>query len=219
MLLRSNIKQISNVLKQNIINNDKWLLTSNNLKRIIKHNSYVNNCKSNKIKDYNSLSYLITRELSQSDCIKLGTGIEKVLKDIITEKNSLINIKPKNKKGDKEKDHLFIDNSKKIVYYAELKSNLNLDTEKCLSTINKCLQIRNELNVEYPDYNIKMFLVGLRYYNKEIIPNVINKKYTSITDNVIGVNEYFIELNTNIQFETEDHYKEILNYLANKMFE
>ena len=58
-----------------------------NLKKIINANEYVNACVSNKTKDYNSLSYLINRDLSQSDCIKLGTGSEKVLIDIILKNN------------------------------------------------------------------------------------------------------------------------------------
>ena len=43
---------------------------------------------------------------------------------------ALKNIKSNTKKGDKETDHLFIDDLNKNIYYAELKSNLNLDTEK-----------------------------------------------------------------------------------------
>ena len=34
---------------------------------------------------------------------------------------NLISIKSKNSKGEKEKDHLFIDEEKKIIYYSELK--------------------------------------------------------------------------------------------------
>lgn len=44
----------------------------NELNNIITHNNYVINCKSNKKKDVDSLSSLINRNLSQSDCIKLG---------------------------------------------------------------------------------------------------------------------------------------------------
>jgi len=190
-----------------------------NLKKIINANEYVNACVSNKTKDYNSLSYLINRDLSQSDCIKLGTGSEKVLIDIIIKNNvNLENIKPKNKKGKKEKDHLFMDNLTKTIYYAEIKSNLNLDTEKCKSTRDKCIQIFDELKNEFPEYTIKMFLVGIRYYKKSIIPKVIFDKYECINANVVGVNEYLHEMNTNIKFDTPEMYSEFLNYLADQMF-
>ena len=190
------------------------------LKIIIDNNKYIKECISNKSKDFNSLSYLIDRDLSQSDCIKFGNGMEKILIDIIITKNpQLENIKPINKKGKKERDHLFKNETLKTIYYAEIKSNLNLDTEKCKSTSNKCLQIYEELRLEYPDYFIKMYLVGTRYYDKTIIPKIIKNKYLSIEEDVLGVNEYLTEMGTNFIFETEILYKEFLNYLANSMFD
>ena len=190
------------------------------LKIIIDNNKYIKECISNKSKDFNSLSYLIDRDLSQSDCIKFGNGMEKILIDIIITKNpQLENIKPINKKGKKERDHLFKNETLKTIYYAEIKSNLNLDTEKCKSTSNKCLQIYEELRLEYPDYFIKMYLVGTRYYDKTIIPKIIKNKYLSVEENVLGVNEYLTEMGTNFIFETEILYKEFLNYLANSMFD
>jgi hypothetical protein len=189
------------------------------LSGIIANNQYVKSCISNKKKEVNSLSYLIDRELSQSDCIKLGSGIEKVTKDIILDKNKLLqNIKPKNMKGQKEKDHLFKDEEKKIIYYAELKSNLNLDTEKCKSTCDKCASILEELKTEFPDYEIKMFLIGIRYYEKKMIPKIILNKYTVIDNHLIGINDYFDYLNVNMKFDDENEYKEFLNVLANSMF-
>jgi len=189
------------------------------LVKIIDNNNYVQSCETNKSKEFNSLSYLISMDMSQSDCIKLGNALESVLRDIIINYNkNLENIKPKNKKGTKEKDHLFVDDNTKTIYYAELKSNLNLDTEKCKSTSNKCIQILDELKHEYPDYEIKMFLVGLRYYEAAIIPKVIKQKYTSISDNLVGVNEYLTKLGTGILFSYENKYAEFLNILTMKMF-
>lgn len=71
------------------------------LQELIKKNDYIKNCKSNKKKDPSSLSYLIKRDMSQSDCIKLGTGIEKLVVDIILQHTCLENIKPKNVKDKK----------------------------------------------------------------------------------------------------------------------
>lgn len=188
------------------------------ISRIIRKNKYINNCSSNKKIDTNSLSYLIDYELSQSDCIKIGVGIENILKDFILENTNLKNIKTKNKKGIKEKDHLFMDINKKIIYYAELKSNLNLDTEKSKQTYTKCLDIEKELQEEYKDYEIKMFLVGVRYYTKKIIPKTILKKYKEINNNLCGINEYFKFLSIKFKIFNEKDYKKILNYLVKKMF-
>lgn len=190
------------------------------LKQIIANNGYVQSCVSNKTKDTSSLSYLVSRDLSQSDCIKLGTGIEVVLKDVIMAwgGETLENIRPANQKGKKERDHLFRDNAKKIIYYAELKSNLNLDTEKCKSTSDKCVQILHELQAEYPDCEIKMCLVGIRYFTKDLIPKTIANKYRSIQEHVVGVDEYFAELGLAFAFQTEEKYKEFINYLADSMF-
>lgn len=93
------------------------------IKLIINNNNYVKNTHSNKKKDINSLSYLINIKLSQSDCIKLGFGVEKILNDILIKYSTeLKSIKEKNIKGKKEKDHLFMNEKNKIIYYAELKS-------------------------------------------------------------------------------------------------
>lgn len=208
----SHVKTRNSVIK---MNTDKSKFFS-----IIDNNSYVKNCFSNKNKDINSISYLIKRDLSQSDCIKFGTGFEKVLMDIILlENKNLESIKPKNMKGKKDLDHLFLDKINKIVYYAEIKSNLNLDTEKSKATSNKCLQVQQDLIKEFPEHKINMYLVGIRYFTKEIISKNILNKYTSIIENLKGVNEYLSELGVTIKFLDETDYVEVLNYQANKMFD
>ena len=104
---------------------DTYKLMEQQLNSLIKENRYISETVSNKKKDQNSLSSIVIRQLSQSDCIKLGTGIEKLLVDLILQKSEhseLKDIKPKNEKGSKERDHLFIRENEKIVYYAELKA-------------------------------------------------------------------------------------------------
>lgn len=216
-----NIKDESKTIKEELQYNDTLndlniIDINEDLKNIAMNNLYIKSIKTKKNgREYNSLSYLIKKNLSQSECIKLGIAIENILKDIILKENSfLINIKPKNKKGEKEKDHLFIDNKNKIIYYAELKANLNLDTEKSKSTINKCIEIEQNLQKNYEDYEIKMFLVGLRYYDKSIIPQNIKKKYKLIENNIIGINNYFIFLNVKYIFKDETDYTIFLNYIA-----
>lgn len=188
------------------------------LSLIIENNSYIKNCKSNKKKDIDSLSYLIIRELSQSDCIKLGNGLEKIFYDIVLTYTKLKDIKPKNKKGKKEKDHLFCDETNKIIYYAEFKSNINLDTEKSKSTYEKCLNIVRELEKKYPNYTIEWGLIGCRYINNITIPTKLKNKYNRIEKNLYGINDYLNLLNINIHF-TFNNYCKFLNKLANTMFE
>jgi len=189
------------------------------LENIINNNKYVNKTISNKSKDINSLSYLIDYKLSQSDCIKLGISLEIIIKEfILNQSKEILDIKEMNKKDIIEKDHLFEDKKNKIIYYAELKSNLNLDTEKIKSTVSKCLKVKNELQEKYKEYEIKMSLLNLRYYSTNKIPTNIIKKFIHIKDNLIGVNEYFTLFKIKYNFKSECEYKKFLNIISKKMF-
>lgn len=187
------------------------------LESLIMKNDYIKNCKSNKQKDINSLSFLIDYKLSQSDCIKLGHGVEKIFYDIIIKYTKLNDIKPANKKNKKEKDHLFCDDVNKIIYYAEFKSNIYLDTEKTKSTYKKCLNIVDELKQEYPEYIIKWCLVGCRYISNKDIPSNLKYKYRYIIKNLYGINEYLSLLDINISF-TLNEYCIFLNKITDNMF-
>ena len=227
--IQTETKYVCNKTRKNITKSPKQTspicvekrMTDNDItdiQKIITDNTYVKSTTTNKQRDIDSLSYLVAGSLSQSDCIKIGNGIEYVLRDIITTKRtSLTNIKPKNVKDKKERDHLFMDNHSKIIYYAEIKSNLNLDTEKCKATADKCIRILNELQEEYPDYTIKMFLVGVRYCTKTHISSVIMNKYKSILPHVVGVNEYLSEIGIDLCFD-EQSYRQFINYLVLQMF-
>lgn len=191
-------------------------VTTIHLNKLITNNKYILSCKSNKKKDKHSLSYLIDKSISQSDCIKLGNALEKVLLDLILEHTNLKNIKSKNEKGKKEKDHLFSDDNNKIIYYAELKANINLDTEKSKATYNKCLNIVTELNKLYPDYSIKWCLLSCRYLHNDNIDKLIKNKYNAIKDNLYGINQYMNLLKIKLQFE-ENSYKQFLNNIVDAM--
>jgi hypothetical protein len=199
---------------------DKVCIIPISFKEIIDKNVYISNIKNITCRDKSSFSYLInSNNISQSQCIKMGIVLEKILAETIVSSNkNLKSIKIPNKKGEKEKDHLFIDENKKIVYYAELKANLNLDTEKSKSTFKKCLSIKEELQTMYPNHEIKMCLVGLRYYSKNILPRTIKNKYLEIDDNLCGMNDYLKIVGLdNLSFEDEDHYKNFINYIYKKM--
>ena len=187
------------------------------LTAMVRKCDYITKCTSNKKKDPSSLSYLVDTKLSQSDCIKLGIGIEKYLIDIIQAYTTLDNIKEKNKKGKKETDHLFMDPTTKTIYYAELKANLNLDTEKSKSTYNKCLDIVSLLKETYPGYTIQWCLLGIRYTSRDTIPKIIRGRYSPIDANLYGINDYFTALNIPFQF-TEESYRQLVNVIATAMF-
>lgn len=127
---------------------------------------------------------------------------------------NLKDIRPKNKKGEKEKDHMFCNEHEKTIYYAEVKSNLNLDTEKSKSTYKKCLSIRQDIEDQYPEYTIKMFLVSGRHFKTSIIPNTLLKRYDLIRDNVVGINEYLEGLGVNYTFTDEDEYANMISKVA-----
>lgn len=187
--------------------------------RLIKKNVYLMSYKKNKTKDYHSLSYLINKEykLSQSDCIKLGIAVEKVLSDIILEFNKdLVSIKTKNCKNKKEKDHLFLNKTTKQVFYSELKANLNLDTEKSIATYKKCLSIVKDLKKVYPGYTIHWCLLGLRYYERGLIEKKIISKYSTIHKNVYGMNEYLCMLDIDITYD-ETSYRQFMNKIVEQM--
>ena len=192
------------------------LIDVNEIFNMIKEGDLKKN-KVNNGKDINSLSYLIPISLNQSHSIKLGILLEKNILYQIIKFTELKNIKGKNIKGKKERDHLFKDYNNKIIYYAEIKGNLNLDTEKSKSTINKCILIKNELEKEYPLYKIKWGLVSLRFLTLNEIPIIIQIKYNKIKDNLYGLNDYLNLLQSKLfTNETQiEYYTKLANYIQN----
>ena len=199
------------------------ILLNKNIFNIIDNNNYFIKCKENKNTckkdDENSICYLLKNtlniSLTQSNCIKIGVFIENFIKDIILSYNhNIISIKEKNKKGEKEKDHLFLDEKNKIVYYAEIKTNLNLDSEKSKETVKKIIQIKDELKNKYKDHTIKYYLVSGRYLNNNEINKKIINKYNEIKDNIKGINDYLNEFNISFKFNYK-LYCECLKYFIN----
>jgi len=206
------INELSNIMK-----NTSIYVSDENLGHLITNCEYIANSTSTKKKDISSLSYLIDIEMSQSECIRLGIGCEKLISDLIMKYANVINIKKKNEKDKKEKDHLFMDRDNKVIYYAEIKSNINLDTEKSKITYKKCQEIVSELKEEYPEYEIKWCLVALRYLEYDNIPNTIKSKYSNISENLYGINDYLKLLDIHLIF-THERYKTFLNNIVKSMF-
>lgn len=198
------------------ISSDKNML-SDEIIDIINKNNYIKEYEKNIDKDENSLKNLLTEDfcLNQSQSIKLGIAMEKVIFDIINSNKEFKNLKEKNKKGEKEKDLLFQKDN--TIYYAELKSNLNLDTEKSSKTVDKILEIKKELDEKYPDCTINVSLVGLAFFEKSEIKRTIANKYGMIKDNVVGIHDFFNKLGMKI-FDNKKHHIEFVNRVASALF-
>lgn len=125
-----------------------------------------------------SISSLINIPLTQSQCIKLGTHIENIIREFLCSYEHIEDVRPKKVKGESERDHLFCIGGHKI--YAELKCNLNLDTEKLKKTCQKVLKVSGQEKCDG-------YLLAIRYLND--IPDCISKKYESVK--VVGVSQYF----------------------------
>jgi uncharacterized protein YeeX (DUF496 family) len=69
----------------------------------------------------------------------------------------------------KDVDLLFMDNAKKIIYYRELKGNIELDTEKLPATIAKCNEILAFLKSKYVDYYIDYAILNWSIYNRRLL--------------------------------------------------
>ena len=121
-----------------------------------------------------SISYLLYGEKpsEQSINIKLGRLGEFMSKELIKTNNylELLNCGVQ-KINDKKKDVdlIFKDEIKKIIYYRELKGNIELDTEKLPATISKCKEIENSLKTTYFDYHIDCGILNWSVYNRKIL--------------------------------------------------
>ena len=67
-----------------------------------------------------------------------------------------------------------MDTTNKVVYYRELKSNLELDTEKLPATYEKIKKITKYLRNEYPTYRIDSSLMTWAVFEQGDLP----KKYS-----------------------------------------
>jgi len=121
-----------------------------------------------------SISHLLYGEKpsEQSIIIKLGRLGEYLSKELIKTNHNLELLfcgiqKINNQK--KDVDLIFKDEIQKIIYYRELKGNIELDTEKLQATIRKCKEIENSLKSTYLDYTINCGILNWSVYNRKIL--------------------------------------------------
>jgi hypothetical protein len=157
-----------------------------------------------------SITHLLYGEKpsEQSINIKLGRLGEFMSKELIKTNNfELLNcgIQKINNKN-KDVDLIFKDEIKKIIYYRELKGNIELDTEKLPATISKCKEIEKSLKDTYFEYSIDCGILNWSVYNRKILTSGISNIKT-FENNGIKINhiEDFLEI-INVFWNEEDYY-------------
>ena len=118
-------------------------------------------------KETGSLLELLNLPSSQSTVIKIGNIIEKSINEFIENFNGVTNLK--NIHGDminfRQIDTLF--KYKKKVYYFEIKSNMNMDTEKSLQCKHKIEIVNTFLKKHYKNFDVISKFLSVRYPNAE----------------------------------------------------
>ena len=160
-----------------------------------------------------SIKYLLwgQRPSRQSVSVKLGKTGEQIFKYIIENFSEykllqcgvqLID----NKNQKKDFDLVFQDEINKVIYFRELKSNIELDTEKIVSTFEKVDgELKEWLEKKYTGYSIDVGILNWSIYNRNI-PNLKTKSHIKkCEDNNVKVDhvEDMFKL-TNLKWEQED---------------
>jgi hypothetical protein len=168
-----------------------------------------------------SISHLLygSKPSEQSVNIKLGRLGEFISKELIKSNHNLellnCGIQKINDKK-KDVDLIFKDELNKIIYYFELKGNIELDTEKLPATIHKCKEIENSLKTRYLDYSIKCGILNWSVFNRQILTAGVSNIKTFETG---GIQIYHMEdfLNIINVFWNEDDYYSYFREIGTKI--
>jgi hypothetical protein len=158
-----------------------------------------------------SISHLLYGEKpsEQSINIKLGRFGEFISKELIKTNNNLELLNCGVQKiNDKKKDVdlIFKDEYKKIIYYRELKGNIELDTEKIPATITKCNEITNSLTTTYLDYSINCGILNWSVFNRKILTAGLSNIKTFETGGIkIDHMQDFLNM-INVFWNEDDYY-------------
>lgn len=117
-----------------------------------------------------------------------------------------------------DKNLIFKDKKNKIIYYRELKSNIDFDISKINAINDKYITIQKNLNEHYPDYKINYGILIWTIYNSE---NLSSEKSNIIKYEKNGIKidhmENFLN-NIDIKWSIDDYYnyfREIGNIINN----
>ena len=158
-----------------------------------------------------SISYLLfgDKPSDQSISIKFGHMGEYLSKELIKANPTLelltCGIQKINNKN-KDVDLIWKDDLVTTIHYFELKSNIELDTEKLPATINKCKEIKSSLEIDYPNYIINCGILNWSVYNRQqLTSGLSNIHYFEKAGIKIDHMECFLAL-INITWTAEDYY-------------
>jgi len=179
-------------------------------KKILLTEENIDYLKDGEIESWN-IKKLLGIKLSQSQSIKFGFVFQDLVKKLIISAGGVIIDKKfidiyntgnsgKKNKGLKDVDILFSMNN--IIYYFEMKTNLNLDSEKSKSTDIKVADITNWVIANYPDNIVKAGVLSC-WFKKE--PNLEVK-----VKNVFYMEDLFGSLN--ISITREEYYSVMAEY-------
>ena len=121
-----------------------------------------------------SISHLLYGEKpsEQSVNIKFGRFGEFISKEMIKSNDNLelleCGVRMINNKM-KDVDLIFMDKTTKVLYYRELKGNIELDTEKLPATIAKCNEIAAFLKTKYGDTSIDYAILNWSIYDRRVL--------------------------------------------------
>jgi len=171
-----------------------------------------------------SISYLLhgKKPSDQSINIKMGRHGEWLSKELVKSNSNLELLSCGVQKiNDKKKDVdlIFKDENKKIIYYRELKGNIELDTEKLPATISKCKEIENSLKNTHLDYSIDCGVLNWSVYNRQILSAGLSNIKTFENGGIkIDHMEDFLKI-INVTWTEKDYYsyfREIAKKIDNK---
>jgi hypothetical protein len=168
-----------------------------------------------------SISYLLygKKPSEQSINIKLGRLGEYLSKELVKTNHNLELLKcgvRKINNKNKDVDLIFKDEINGIIYYRELKGNIELDTEKLPATILKCKEIENSLKTTYLDYNVDCGILNWSVYNrKKLIVGLSNIKI--FENKGIKIDHMIDFLNIINIYWNEDDYYSYFKEIGNKI--
>lgn len=158
-----------------------------------------------------SLLYLLygERPSEQSLTIKFGKLGEYMCKELVKKNNNLDLLKcgiQKINNNNKDVDLIFKDNKKKIIYYFELKANIELDTEKVCATVDKCNEINVYLREQYNDYEIEFGILNWSIYNRDNLTRGLSHIKTFEKENIkVNHIQDFLKI-ISLEWEEKDYY-------------
>ncbi len=168
-----------------------------------------------------SLLYLLYGEKpsEQSVSIKMGRLGELITKELIQQNGrfSLLKCGVQNiNDRKKDVDLLFEDKQNNIIYYRELKGNIELDTEKIPATVSKCKEIQASLQQTYPTHTVNFGVLNWSVYDRSILTAGLSN-IKSFETNGVKI-EHMCDFLQIIETEWEkkdyyDYFREIGTYL------